>query len=158
MTNFVQTSYSERQGRATAGLIANQRPFDSVTLIALAANIGFGLAISRDASEDKGAVLGGALAAFRGVSIRDITTINESVPDSYKQYQNMGVLTKGVIWVQTATGVDPTDPVYYNSTTGVFANASGSGRVGPLKGARWEETSEAGLGLLDLSGYNQDAA
>lgn len=146
-----QTSYSERQRTAVAGMIANMRDYDAITRTCeTVAGIGFGLAVGRGAG-DNGAVLAGALPAFRGVSIKDITLMG-SQGDLFAQYQNMGILTKGEIWVSVTGTPGPADPVHYNAATGVFAASGGSG---PVRGARWMETSANGLGRLYLSGDGQ---
>jgi hypothetical protein len=88
------------------------------------------------------AILGGALGLFRGATIRDVTLMG-SQSDKYVQYQNVGILTEGEIWVQVTGTPGPGDPVHYNAGTGVFAASGGSG---PVLGARWMETSENGLG------------
>jgi hypothetical protein len=146
---IIQSTYAERQGIATAGMPGNMRSYDSITRVVEAADgIGFGLAVGRGTT-DKGAVLGGALTGFLGVSLKDPT----QVVDIYPQYSNIGLYAAGPIWVQTDTGVDPGDPVYYNATTGKFASAGGAGRVGPVLGARWEKTSSAGIGFVVLPQY-----
>jgi hypothetical protein len=149
-----QTNYLERQAKAFAGQVASMRAYDSITRSCeTAAGIGFGLAVGRGAA-DHGAILGGALGLFRGATIRDVTLMG-SQSDKYVQYQNMGILTEGEIWVQVTGTPGPGDPVHYNAGTGVFAASGGSG---PVLGARWMETSESGLGKLYLSGYGQAAA
>ena len=98
------------------------------------AGIGFGLAVSRGTIAtfgDNAVVLGGALAVFRGVSIRDVTLGQ----DEYARYNNVGVLRKGMIWLEPAVAIVAGDPVHYVSATGKFTN---TGDIGPVKGARWE--------------------
>lgn len=149
-----QTSYLERQPRAVAGMVASMRSRDAITRSAeTAAGIGFGLAVGRG-SADHGCILGGALGLFRGVSMKDVTLMG-SQSDKYVQYQNVAIFTEGEIFVQVTGTPGPGDPVHYNATTGVFAASGGSG---PVVGARWMETSDAGLGLLYLSGNGQVAA
>lgn len=156
----VQTSYSERMKPGVAGQVANGRDFDSITRTAEGDDgIGFGLAVSVG-SDDGLAVLGGALTGFLGVSLRD-PSLDPSVSpgDKYAEDSNMGILTEGSIWVQVGEEVTAADGVYYNTTTGVFYGAAGAGRAGPVLGARYEKTSHAsGIGILNLSGYNQAAA
>lgn len=149
-----QTNYLERQAKAVAGQIASMRAWDSITRTAeTAAGIGFGLAVGRGAA-DHGCILGGALGLFRGASMKDVTLMG-SQSDKYTQYQNVGILTEGEIWVQVTGTPGPGDPVNYNAATGVFAASGGSG---PVIGARWMELSDAGIGRLYLSGNGQVAA
>lgn len=149
-----QTNYLERQAKAVAGMVASMRAWDAITRSCeTAAGIGFGLAVGRG-SADHGCILGGALGLFRGATMKDITLMG-SQSDKYAQYQNVGILTEGEIWVQVTGTPGPGDPVHYSATTGIFAASGGSG---PVIGARWMELSEAGLGRLYLSGNGQVAA
>lgn len=144
-----QSTYGTTQPAAVAGMWANMTNWDADTRICeTAAGIGFGLACGQG-SADKGAVLGGALALFVGVSVKDITLVHDTA-DEYQQNDNMSVATEGDIWVQTSVATSPTADVHYDATTGVFATSGGSG---PIVGARWMATRDAGLGLLRLSGH-----
>jgi hypothetical protein len=139
-----------------------------------AAGIGFGLAVSQGTA-DTGAIIGGS--AFIGVTVRDVT--QDRIPidplaadqslvtsDVYPQRANMGILSRGRIWVTANgggdTGVKAGDPLFYDTTTGVFTNstsgaaASGSvvfttnpvdGQTLTLNGDVWtfKATGESGL-------------
>lgn len=129
----VQATYAENIRPAVAGMIANLRDWDGITRNCETADgIGFGLAVSRGANKESGCVLGGALTIFLGVSHRD-TTVDQDTPDEYAENQNVGILTKGEIWVQVTGSPDPSDPVDYDTTTGVF---SANGSAGPVRGGR----------------------
>lgn len=149
----LQTSYAERLAPAVAGQVANMRSRDAITRnCETAAGIGFGLAVSRGADKERGAVLGGALTVFLGVSMKDITLVSD-VADEYQENENVGILTQGEIWVQVTGSPDPSDPVDYDTTTGVF---SANGSAGPIRGARWTgETHSSGIAKLYLSGDGQ---
>lgn len=149
-----QTEYLERQKKAVAGMVASMRSWDGITRSCeTVAGLGFGLAVGRGAA-DHGCILGGALGLFRGATIRDVTLMGSQL-DKYVQYQNVGILTQGEIWVQVTGTPGPGDPVHYSATTGIFAASGGSG---PVIGARWMELSDAGLGRVYLSGNGQVAA
>ena len=144
----VQSTYSDEISEAVAGMAVNMTNWDVDTRICESAAIGFGLACAQG-TNDKGALLGGALADFVGVSVRDITLVHDT-PDQYEEADNLGVANEGDWWVQTSVATSPTDPVHYDATTGIFAISGGSG---PIVGARWMKSRGAGLGCLRLSGH-----
>lgn len=142
-----QSTYSENIAAATAGLVANSTPSRIDTRVCeTAAGIGFGVAVSHG-SNDKGAVIGGALVDFSGISVRDVT-LDPANPDEYQQYDNMAVMTEGDIWVVPAVEVSEGDAVHYNATTGALTNTGGNG---PIVGARWM-TSGTGMAIVRLGG------
>lgn len=145
----VQSAYSENMVRGLAGMVADTVPSSADTRnCETAAGIGFGLACGQG-SADKGAVLGGSLANFVGISIRDVTLMNDTA-DEYQENQNMAVHTDGDIWVTTNVAVAVGDPVHYDATTGAFQITGGSG---PILGARYMEAAAAGSpALVRLSG------
>lgn len=145
----VQSTYNERQPAAVAGMIANMNGSKVDTrIIETAAGIGFGLAVSQG-SADKGAVIGGALADFVGLTVRDVTLVH-ATPDKYAQYDNAGIMSEGDMWVTAGAAVSAGDPVHYNATTGALSNTGGSG---PVVGARWMTSAASGeLAVVRLSG------
>lgn len=149
--NNVQPTYQEHIDPARPGLIKGS-DYDTVTGNCVEDDgIGFGLAVSQSDSGDINVDLGGDLANFRGVSVRDVT-LESAQQDKYKKGNNMGILKRGTIWVQPSESVAPSDPVHFDTATGIFGK---SGGTGPVKGARWASTA-AGTGdyaILELSGY-----
>lgn len=117
----------------------------------------FGFPVSKGTNEDqiKGA---GAVAGFYGVSVID-RSIGGSQVDEYAAGQVAGYLKQGRIWVVAGEdGVAVNSPVYYNSTTGAWMKAAGSGLVGPIYGARFASAGDEGdLVILELSGLSQAA-
>lgn len=151
----VQTTYKTQMDLPRPGSIHGSDYKTDTAICETAAGIGFGLAVSQG-SDDRGVVLGGALAGFRGVSVRDVAV---GVPpvggtfDVYRQYGNMSILTRGFIYVTPAVAVAKGDPVHYNTSTGVFTNTGG---IGPITGARWATTSDGSEpAQIELSGFNQ---
>lgn len=107
----------------------------------VAAGIGFGRAISQGSNE-KGVVLGGTLAKFLGISVRDITLHGPAAnPDAYPQYANVGYIQDGQIWVIAKAAVVADNPVYFDATTGELQPSGGSG---PIVGARFIYNAAAG--------------
>lgn len=140
MSTVVQTVYKPQIIAATVGMIADEASADVMTRICeTSAGIGFGLAVCLGTLSDKGAVLGGTTTgAFLGVSVRDVTldrlpidplAADQSLiaADTYGQYSNMAVLTRGNIWVTCygggSAGVKSGDPLGYD-TNGHFTNSA----------------------------------
>lgn len=145
MPNNVQPNYRETMEPARAGMVHGS-DWNSVTLVCeTEAGIGFGRAVTQGAA-DRGAVLGGASEDFRGITIRDVT-LESSQADKYARYQNMGVLTRGQIWVVPPVAVAPGDLVYFIPSTGVLTNSASGNEL--IEGARWRSTA-AGTGDLAL--------
>jgi len=151
-----QSAYSETIAVGLPGQIVNQRNFDSITRTCEPATLAFGVACKQGTDRTHGVTVGGVLADFLGVTIRDVTlvdTVSANV-DKYEVGNNVGILTEGEIWVSVSVDVTPDDPVHYNATTGVFAI---SGGTGPVVGARWMSSSQNGLCRLHLPSYGQAA-
>lgn len=148
----VQSAYNEHQPVGTAGMIASTHQSDVDTRVCeTVAGIGFGLAVGKG-SGDNGAILGGAANTFLGLTVRDVTLMNDTV-DKYAQYQNMGVMTKGKMWVVPEADVTDGDNVVYDTATGRLSSVAADGTHILIAGARWEKTATAGnLSIVRLSG------
>lgn len=151
MTTVVQSTYAENMDPARAGMIHGS-DYDSETgVVETSAGIGFGIAVSQG-SEDRGVIIGGTSELFRGVAIRDVT-LESSQSDEYAQYQNLGYMSRGRIWVAPSHSVAPGDAVYFVPGTGVLTNQSSGNEI--VLGAAWRSTA-AGTGdlaLVQLSGF-----
>jgi len=128
----IQTTYSETMDIARAGLVAGSDYDVETGVVETEAGIAFGLAVAQGVS-DKGIILGGTTTTFRGVSIRDVTLGAET--DLYAQRKNIGVLTRGKIWLVPSSAVVANAPVYFTAATGRFSSTSGGNVL--VKGARW---------------------
>lgn len=151
MAIAAQTTYSERMAPPSPGSPSGS-DYDTITGLCetTAPGIPFGRAVSQGTLSDKGMVLGGTLAAFRGVSLKDITLASEQ--DAYLPPNSMGVVHRGLVWVEPTVAVNANDPVWFNAATGTFNKSTG---LGPIKGARWETScGVGGRALLQLAGYN----
>lgn len=131
----VQGGYTARMAKPSPGTVEGLDFNSRTATCETAAGIGFGLAVSQGAG-DKGAVLGGTLAHFLGISIRDVTLIasDPAYLDKYERYKNMAYLNQGQIWVLAGAAVAANDPVWFNATTGALNMSTG---IGPIPGARW---------------------
>jgi hypothetical protein len=146
MSTVVQSSYRPQITPGVAGMIVNELSSSVSTRICnTAAGIGFGLAVSQDPAFDKAVALGGT--AFFGVSVRDVTLdrlpLNPLAPDgtllpvdTYAPNQNMGVLSRGDIWVTCygagEAGVKAGDALYYDPTSGRFCSSGGQAATGSI--------------------------
>jgi hypothetical protein len=140
-----QTTYSERMAPPAPGTVAGNYDGARVTTgICETASPGipFGRAVSQGSLSDAGVIIGGSLAGFRGVSIRDITLRGDlAVVDAYLPPNNVGVLEDGDIWVEPTVAVNAHDPVWFNASTGTFNKSTG---VGPIPGAYWKTSCGVG--------------
>ena len=95
--------------------------------------------MSQSTTTDGGAVLGGTLVGFLGITLADPTIVatDPAVPDTYPRYTNVGILTKGEIFAQAAVATTAGDPVHFGAADGVMTNTGG---IGPIVGARWKYT------------------
>ena len=148
---MVQTTYGDRIRPGVPGMVATMHgPYEADTrIVETAAGIPFGVAVSQGAGE-LGALLGAVAAnLFVGISIRDVTLEQPNVGgavDVYPENLNMGVMTKGDMWVTTGGVVVVGGPVTFNAVTGVLSSiAAGAGQFA-ITGARWQ--TAAGLGEL----------
>ncbi len=149
----VQSTYSESQPIAQAGMPASGDFSADTRTCETAAGIAFGVAVSQG-SDDNGAVIGGASAAvFVGVTIADKSVPYNGTNDEYAQYDSMGVMTRGRIWVTVGGDVTDGGDVTFASTTGVLSSAAAGGSQFAIAGARWMTTATNGnLALLHLGG------
>lgn len=139
----VQTAFPETIRQGIPGMVNRMVDFNTVTRsCATAAGIAPSRAVSQGTS-DIDAVVGGTLVGFLGFAVLDPTLVVPSGQpvDSYPQYANMCVLTKGEMFATAAVGTTAGDPVHFGAADGVLTN---TGAVGPIVGARWKYTRLAG--------------
>lgn len=138
MTTVVQQTYRSGIRRALPGMIADLTDYSIVTRLCLtAAGIPFGRACSR--SGDTGAIIGGGLPgsvaamSFIGISCADITLDGMPIDplidthgevDIYQVNRNMGLLTRGRIWIEADDTIAANDAVYYDFNTGRLGNSA----------------------------------
>lgn len=154
----VQTSYPSTMERGANGQIQGM-DWDTIHRnCETEAGIPFGRAVGRGVA-DGAAVLGGPLADFLGVSVRDITQIATDAganSEVFAEGRELSVLKRGLIMVLPAVNVSEGDAVHYDATTGVFSNTGGNG---PIKGAEWYQSGNANQPTrLYLGGVAQNIA
>ena len=141
----IQPTYQERHGVAYAGMIGSMVTYDAVTRSnETDTGMPFGVAVTRGADKVYGCKLGGVLADFLGVSIRDITVIPATLGgtvDVYPDNLGVGILTQGEIWVKTKEAVIAGGPVHFDGATGLFGD---TGTEGPIPGAYWRDSAALG--------------
>jgi hypothetical protein len=136
----VQSTFPEQMRQGFPGMVNRMVDYNAVTRSAEGGNIPACRAVSQSAAADIGAVLGGTLVGFLGITILDPTLVipvGSPIidPTTYPQYQNLGVLTKGEIFAQATVPTLAGDPVHFGAADGVLTNTGG---IGPVPGARWK--------------------
>jgi hypothetical protein len=152
----VQSEFPETMKPGLPGMINRMVDYNAVTRSAEAIAIPFCRAVSQSTASDIGAIAGGALNQFVGITILDPTVVipvealvSLGVPEGiYPPYSNMGVLSKGEIFAVCTLATLAGDPLHYEATSGILLNAAG---IGPVPGAKWKYTRAAGeLNVVQL--------
>lgn len=149
----VQSEFPERMRPGVPGMINRMVDYNAVTRSAEDIAVPACRAVCQSLQSDIGAVLGGPLAQFVGITILDPTLIVpltvSGVPiDAYPPYTNMGVLTKGEMFAIADVPTTAGDPLYYEAATGILKNL---GAAGPVPGGRWKYTRGPGeLNVVQL--------
>ncbi len=147
----VQTSYSNFQSPGYLGMLANgewvtnivSRVVDPAATVAVAP----GDPVLQGTSEQLVVSANGGSGAFRGVAIRD-ATLAPTAGDVFAPTVTVGVMTKGVVWVNAAAAVSPGQPAYFTALGQLTNVATGNTAI---SGALWESaTSGAALAKLRL--------
>lgn len=142
-----QTSYSERIAPNVPGTLAGQVNEARITTgICETASPGipFGRAVSQGSLSDQGVIIGGSLAGFRGVSVKDINLpAGRADIDAFLPPDSLSVMEDGDIWVEPNEAVSAHAAVYFVAATGVFSD-NASGAVGPIPGAYWKTSCGVG--------------
>lgn len=143
----VQGAYGERIAPPGPGIVAghmNEARITTGICETASPGIPFGRAVSQGSLSDEGVILGGSLAGFRGVSIRDITLPGDrAVVDAFLPPDSLAVLESGDIWVEPNEAVAAGNAVYFVAATGIFSD-NATGAIGPIPGARWKTSCGVG--------------
>jgi hypothetical protein len=141
-----QSTFPETMRQGIHGMINRMVDFNTVTrsVEGPATGIPAGRVVGQSAAYDINCVLGGTLVNLLGITVLDptnIVPIGSSVPvDATPQYMNIGILTKGEIFITATVITTAGDPVHYDTATGVLTN---TGVIGPIVGARWKYSRPA---------------
>jgi hypothetical protein len=135
-----QATFPEQMKQGFPGMVNRMVDYNAVTRsVEGSPSVAPCRAVSQSTASDIGALVGGTVAGFVGITILDPTgiwPIGSSIPDGgVAQYFNVGVLTKGEIFAQATVPVLAGDPVHFGAADGVLTNTGG---VGPVPGARWK--------------------
>jgi len=147
----VQTSYGNFQLPGYLGMVANgewvtnivSRVVDPAATVAVAP----GDPVLQGAAEQLVVSGNGGSGVFRGVAIRD-ATLPPTAGDGFAPTVTVGVMTKGVVWVNAAAAVSPGQPAYLTASGQLTNVATGTTAI---SGALWESaTTGAALAKLRL--------
>ena len=147
----IQTAYTAASPVGYAGMIANGETSNRISrTVEDATAIPFGKAVFRGTG-DHGAILAPTAGALLGITIANYAAppiqATGVQADAYPQYSTAGILTQGVIWVQSSVAVADGDQAYVTSA-GVITNVSTSNTI--LPGWFFQDTL-AGAGLSRLA-------
>lgn len=152
----VQDSYASTMRPAVAGMIANTEPTVLISRnVETVAGIGFGKVVQQGVDE------GGCISdlatipmteqTFLGITVRE-RSVRPETPNLFARYESARLMRSGVLWVETAVGVSPADPVTVTLATGVIGKSAVGAGIVAIPNARWEsKTSGAGLAKLRLA-------
>ena len=148
----VQTSYPNFRGAGFAGMIANgewvTNIISRVVDPAAALAVNFGDPVLQGPSEQTVVSANGNAGVFRGIAIRD-TTLPPGNNDQYTATTTIGVMTKGVVWVNAAVAVNPGQAAYYTGAGALTNVATGNTAI---PNGIWESAaSGAALAKLRLN-------
>jgi hypothetical protein len=142
-----QATFPEQMRQGLPGMINRMVDYNAVTRSvegSAAAGIAAPRAVSQSTAADISCVIGGTVAGFVGITILDPTIVqfvgSTVPPESYPQYLNCGVLTKGEIFATATVITAAGDPVHFGAADGILTN---TGAVGPVPGARWKYSRPA---------------
>lgn len=149
----VQSTYTENMRPAVAGMIANEEPVKLISRnVETPGGIGFGKVVQQGADVD-GCISDlntSAMTAqtYLGVTVRE-RSVRPETPNSFGRYESARIMREGVIWVEVAVAVSPSDIVTVTLATGVIGKSAVAAGVIAIPNARWESTT-TGAGLVKL--------
>lgn len=147
----VQTTYPSTLAPGALGMIANGEWVTNIVSRIVdptaAAPIAFGDPVLQGPSDQTVVPVAGGSGAFRGIAIRD-ASLPPTDNDQYPATATIGVMTKGVVWVNAAAAVSPGQAAYFTAAGALTAASSGNTAIA---GAVWDSAAGApGLAKLRL--------
>ena len=147
----VQTTYPTTMAAASLGMVANgewvTNVISRIVDPASAIPVNFGDPVLQGGSDQLVVSANGGTGAFRGIAVRE-PTLPPGNNDQYLAGNSIGVLTKGVIWLQAAAAVTAGQSAYLTPAGALTGSATGNAVI---PGAIWDSaTTGAGLAKLRL--------
>lgn len=145
----VQTSYSETQRIAVAGMIADMTRKSLISrTVENAAGVAFGAGVCQGV-DDRGChtiTVGDTAATFVGVCARERSLVAEG--NLIPRYESARIMRIGSIWVVASVDVVAGDIVHFIAATGAWAKTGGQ----LVPNARWDTSALAtNLAVLTLN-------
>lgn len=132
-----------------AGELVDSGPRVIQTGILTSDSAGFGLAIKRDTTIDRGAQLGGAANVY-AISQREYNHEADTRPSdgttSYKEKESMSLIRQGYLYVKLdgAAGITAGDALHVDTVTGEFTKDAVAGNIVACTNVYADETGIAG--------------
>lgn len=104
----LQTSYSDTIAKAYAGMVANGETSNRISrTLESAAGVAFGQPVYRGTGDHGCTITVGTLASFYGwtIAVAGQALIAGATADTYAQYDNVGIITTGAIYVNVKGAV-----------------------------------------------------
>jgi hypothetical protein len=134
-----QSTFNDTMRQGVPGMVNRMVDYNAISRSCdTAAGIPAARAVSQSTTWDGGAVIGGTANGFLGLTILDPTLINpvSVAPETYMQYNEMGILTKGEMFAGCVVACVAGDPVSFVAVDGTLTNTGGV----VIPGARWKYT------------------
>lgn len=125
----VQTVYTDTIAAGFPGMIANGETSNRITRTNEdAGGIPFGVPVYRGVGDHGCTETVGTVATFLGITIATsgLGLVAGQTVDQYPQYENVAILTQGVIWVTAGEAVTDGAQAYADATTGAIVDTSTS--------------------------------
>ncbi len=120
---IVQNNFTENSALGFAGMVASGETSNRITRTAEdVAGINFGVPVYRAVGDHGATATVGTAATFLGISIAHeaLQLLAGETADKYQRYDNVAIMTQGVIWVTAGGAVTDGAQAYADETTGAI--------------------------------------